>query len=83
MADFYCINCGTKSSSVASLTGQSCSRHPLGPSKGKHVLYESSAKSQYVCKYCGSKSSTIASLTGQSCSRHPLGPSKGKHSPAL
>ncbi|MCZ2131121.1 MAG: hypothetical protein LC109_12765 [Bacteroidia bacterium] len=83
MANFYCEYCGTKSSSVSSLTGSSCSRHPSGPNKGKHKLYEGSEKSQYVCKYCGTKSSSLSSLTGSSCSRHPEGANKGKHAPAL
>lgn len=83
MANFYCMYCGQKYSSVSSLTGSSCTRHPNGPLKGKHALYEGSEKSQYTCKYCGQKYSTIASLTGSSCTRHPNGPLKGKHSPAL
>ncbi|MNL58931.1 hypothetical protein D3C87_1826130 [compost metagenome] len=83
MANVYCEYCGTKSSSVSSLTSSSCSRHPNGPGKGKHKLYEGSEKSQYVCKYCGTKSSSLSSLTSSSCSRHPNGPGKGKHAPAL
>jgi DNA-directed RNA polymerase subunit RPC12/RpoP len=83
MANFYCEYCGAKSTSVASLTSGSCSRHPLGAGKGKHKLYEGQEKSQYVCKYCGGKSSSIASLTAGSCSRHPNGAGKGKHAPAL
>lgn len=83
MANFYCEYCGQKYSSVSSLTGSFCSRHPNGPCKGKHKLYEGSEKSQYVCKYCGQKYSSISSLTGSSCSRHPNGPCKGKHAPAL
>ena len=82
MANFYCANCGTQRSSVSSLTGSSCSRHPLGANKGKHILYEGSEKSQYTCKYCGTNRSTISSLTAGSCHRHPDG-SRGKHSPAL
>ncbi len=83
MANFYCEYCGTKSSSVSSLTGSSCSRHPNGAGKGKHSLYQGSEKSQYTCKYCGTHSSSLSSLTGSSCSRHPNGAGKGKHSPAL
>lgn len=83
MANFYCEYCGTKFSSVSSLTSSSCSRHPNGSSKGKHKLYEGSEKSQYPCKYCGTKFSSLTSLTSSSCYRHPLGSSKGKHSPAL
>ena len=83
MANFYCMYCGQKYSSVSSLTGSSCTRHPNGPLKGKYVLYEGSEKTQYTCKYCGQKYSTIAALTGSSCTRHPNGSLKGKHSPAL
>lgn len=83
MANFYCENCGTKSSSVSSLSGGTCGRHPLGSGKGKHVLYQGSEKTQYTCKYCGTKSTSISSLTGGTCGRHPLGTGKGKHEPAL
>jgi DNA-directed RNA polymerase subunit RPC12/RpoP len=83
MANYYCEHCGTKSSSVSSLTSNSCMRHPNGAHKGKHVLYQGNEKSQYVCKYCGTKSSSISSLTSNSCMRHPNGSHKGKHSPAL
>lgn len=83
MSNFYCVNCGYKSSSVSTLTNLSCPRHPLGPDKGKHILYEGSEKSQYVCKYCGYKSPAINTLTNLSCSRHPNGSGKGRHSPAL
>ena len=79
MANYYCEYCGSKYSSVSSLTANSCSRHPDG--RGKHKLYEGSEKSQYVCKYCGQKYSSLTSLTANSCSRHPNG--KGKHAPAL
>lgn len=79
MANFYCEYCGSKASSIASLTLNSCPRHPEG--RGKHKLYEGSEKSKYSCKYCGSSASTISSLTLNSCPRHPNG--KGKHSPAL
>ncbi|SHG21260.1 hypothetical protein SAMN05444372_103201 [Flavobacterium micromati] len=83
MSNFYCEYCGTKSSSISSLTGSSCSRHPLGGNKGRHKLYEGSEKSKYSCKYCGTSSSSISSLTGNSCSRHPNGSNKGKHAAAL
>ena len=83
MSNFYCINCGFKSNSVSSLTNLSCIRHPLGPGKGNHILYEGSEKAQYVCKYCGFKATSIAALTNLSCLRHPNGAGKGKHSPAL
>lgn len=82
MANFYCEYCGTKASSVSSLTANSCTRHPMGVNKGKHSLYEGSEKSQYTCKYCGNKSTSISSLTANSCTRHPNGVNKGHHSPA-
>lgn len=83
MANYYCEYCGTKYSSVSSLTNDSCMRHPNGSHKGKHKLYEGSEKSQYVCKYCGTKYSYLPSLTNDSCMRHPNGTHKGKHAPAL
>ncbi|MGL4562266.1 MAG: hypothetical protein ACRCVW_00220 [Brevinema sp.] len=83
MANYYCAYCGHKSTSVSTLTGNSCPRHPLGSGKGKHSLYEGSEKSKYTCKYCGQSSNSISTLTGNSCSRHPNGNGKGKHSPAL
>ena len=83
MANFYCKYCGTKFPSISSLTAGPCQRHPLGPSKGKHVLYEGSEKSQYVCKYCGTKYPSISILTASPCQRHPNGVNKGKHEPAI
>jgi len=83
MANYYCEYCGQKFSSVSSLTASSCIRHPLGPNKGKHKLYEGSEKSKYTCKYCGQSFGSISSMTASSCIRHANGPNKGKHSPAL
>lgn len=83
MAHFFCEYCGGKYSSIQTLTASSCNRHPLGPNKGKHKIYEGSEKSSYVCKYCGSKYSSIVSMVGSSCNRHPNGSNKGNHSPAL
>jgi len=83
MANFYCEYCGAKFSSVSSMTGATCTRHPAGVNKGKHSLYQGSEKSQYTCKYCGSKSSSISAMTGATCTRHPNGVNKGHHSPAL
>ena len=80
---FYCKYCGHKATSVASLTTSACIRHPDGPHKGRHALYEGSEKEAYTCKYCGHKASTISSLTASACIRHPNGPHKGKHEPAL
>lgn len=75
MANFYCKWCGSKYSSVSSLTNGSCSKSPTR----KHELYEGSEKSQYTCKYCGAHYSSISSLTNGSCSKSP----NKKHSPAL
>lgn len=83
MAKFYCEYCGIDRSSVSSLTGSSCGRHPLGSNKGKHKLYEGAEKKQYTCKYCGTNRTSISSLTGSSCGRHPDGSNKGKHALAL
>ncbi len=83
MAKFYCKYCGSSYSSISSLTSGSCSKHPDGGNKGKHVLYEGGEKKEYFCKYCGAKYSSLSSLTSGSCSKHPNGSNKGKHSPAL
>lgn len=83
MSKFYCEYCGNSYSSVQSLTGSTCSRHPDGSGKGRHKLYEGSEKAQYTCKFCGNKYSSIASLTGATCSRHPAGSGKGRHAPAM
>ena len=83
MANYYCEYCGTKASSIQGLTVNTCIRHPNGPSKGKHKLYEGSEKTKYSCKYCGTTASSINGLTANTCVRHPDGASKGKHSPAL
>ena len=80
---FYCKYCGHKASSVASLTASMCIRHPDGPHKGRHALYEGSEKEKFTCKYCGKQFSSIASLTASKCIRHPEGPHKGNHVPAL
>ena len=80
---YYCKYCGLKTTSVNSLTSLSCQRHPNGPGKGRHALYEGGEKTTYVCKYCGLKSISIASLTSSKCQRHPNGPQKGRHEPAL
>ena len=80
---FYCKYCGHKTTSVNSLTASLCQRHPNGPGKGRHALYEGGEKASYVCKYCGLKSTSIASLTSSKCQRHPNGPAKGRHEPAL
>lgn len=76
MANFYCKWCGTKHSSVSSLTGNSCSKNPDGK---RHELYEGSEKAKYTCKFCGIQHSSISSLTGNSCSKSP----NKRHQPAL
>ena len=83
MAKFYCEYCGHSASSVQSLTASSCYRHPKGPNKGRHKLYEGGEKSKYTCKYCGHQASSIQTLISSSCFRHPDGPNKGRHAPAL
>jgi len=80
---FYCKYCGHKTTSVNSLAASLCQRHPTGPGKGRHALYEGGEKTSYVCKYCGLKSTSIASLTSSKCQRHPSGHAKGRHEPAL
>ncbi|WP_300369617.1 hypothetical protein [Brachyspira sp.] len=81
--NFYCEYCGNKYSTIATLTNGTCIKHPDGPNKGKHKLYEGGEKSDYFCKYCGNRYHTIASLTNGHCIKHPNGPNKGYHSPAL
>ncbi|MCQ2272978.1 MAG: hypothetical protein MJZ72_09395 [Bacteroidales bacterium] len=83
MEKYYCEYCGTSFSSVRALTASSCFRHPDGPGKGKHKLYQGGEKSEYTCKYCGTKYRDLRAMTAGSCFRHPNGPGKGKHSPAL
>jgi DNA-directed RNA polymerase subunit RPC12/RpoP len=83
MPNHYCKYCGYKATSVHSLTSGFCPRHPAGPNKGKHALYEGGEKSQYTCKNCGSRYSALSQLTSAFCPRHPDGPNKGKHQPAL
>lgn len=80
---FCCKYCGHKAASVGSLTGSACMRHPEGPGRGRHAVYEGSEKCIYVCKWCGRKAGDIASLTSSQCQRHPDGPGKGRHEPAL
>ena len=81
--NYYCKYCGSKHSSIASLTANYCPRHPAGAGKGHHALYEGAEKSKYECKYCGNSFASLLSLTANYCSRHPLGANKGHHEPAL
>jgi predicted nucleic acid-binding Zn ribbon protein len=83
MPTHLCEYCGTKFSSVVNLTSSPCFRHPLGPNKGKHKLFEGGEKPLYVCKYCGTDNTGLANLTSMPCYRHPSGSNKGKHVPAL
>lgn len=46
----YCEYCGKKFASVRQLTSATCVRHPDGPNKGRHKLYEGTEKSEYTCK---------------------------------
>jgi hypothetical protein len=79
----YCKNCGVSAKTIDSLTSTLCARHPDGPRKGNHELYEGSGKSRYYCKNCGTSAKTIALLTASACNKHPKGSLKGKHEPAL
>lgn len=53
---YYCEYCGHRFPSVRLLTSAPCVRHPDGPNKGRHKLYEGTEKSEYTCKYCGKSS---------------------------
>ncbi len=83
MTTYTCEYCGHQTSLVFALTASSCQRHPDGPGRGRHKLYEGSSKKSYSCKYCGHPGYSIFSLTSGSCQRHPLGAGKGRHAPAL
>jgi DNA-directed RNA polymerase subunit RPC12/RpoP len=78
-----CKYCGHKARDVRSLTGNACMRHPEGPGKGRHAVYEGSEKGVYTCKWCGKQTGDIAGLTSSRCIRHPAGAGKGWHEPAL
>ncbi len=65
------------------LSANKCHRHPLGPYKANHKLYEGGEKSKYTCKYCGQQFNSIMAMTANKCHRHPDGSYKGNHSPAL
>jgi len=79
MGDVYiCKNCGREFRDIATMTANSCSRHPDG--RGPHVPYEGGEKQKYTCKFCGREYRDIGTMTANSCSRHPDG--KGPHSPA-
>ena len=80
---YSCKFCGHKARDVRSLTGNACMRHPEGPGKWRHAVYEGGEKGQYTCKWCGKRAGDIGSLTGSMCQRHPAGPGKGRHEPAL
>lgn len=78
---YYCKYCGSKASSISSLTSGSCPKHPNGWCKGNHEPYQGNEKKNYYCEYCGAKASSISSLTSGSCPKHPNGWCKGNHSP--
>ena len=66
----YCAYCGQSFKSVSELTRAGlCARHPDGPVRGKHKLYEGTEKSAYTCKYCGAEARTIDRLTASTCVR--------------
>ena len=83
MPAFLCKYCGHKAASVTALTAGACQRHPHGPGRGKHALYEGGEHDRYTCKYCGHKDASLSTLTAGNCQRHPDGPGKGRHAPAL
>ena len=61
---YYCAYCGQFFKSVSELTRAGlCARHPDGPVRGKHKLYEGAEKTVYTCKYCGMEARTIDRLT--------------------
>ncbi len=76
MANFYCKWCGSKHSTITSLTNSTCFKNPEG---NKHALYEGTEKPQYACKYCGQKHTTLTSLTNSTCFKSPT----KLHQPAL
>lgn len=82
-ADNYsCRFCGSRFSSISSMTANKCSRHPDGAYKGYHSPYQGdNAKKKFFCSYCGSSFTSIGSMTANKCSRHPNGAYKGYHSP--
>jgi len=79
----YCKYCGTSAPNARSLTANACIRHPDGPGRGKHALYQGDTTGEYVCEFCGKTFPNIKSMTANMCIRHPDGPGKGRHSPAL
>ena len=81
--NYYCEYCGHKFPDVRSLTSASCPRHPDGPNKGRHKLYEGSEKTKYTCKFCGKQFPSIMVMVGGQCVNHPKGTNKGPHAPAL
>lgn len=81
MKSYYCEYCGTKYSSISTLTLNKCARHPNGIHKGQHKIYEGSEKSRYECKHCGTKFNSISTLTTGKCARHPKGANQGHHLP--
>lgn len=83
MPNYYCEYCGHRFSDVRQLVSSTCSRHPDGPNRGHHKLYEGTEKSKYTCKYCGHTFTSIMQMVGGTCAYHPKGSNKGTHAPAL
>lgn len=83
MANYYCEYCGHRFVDVRQLVSATCSRHPDGPNRGRHKLYEGTEKSKYTCKYCGHTFSSIMQMVGGTCAYHLNGSNKGGHAPAL
>ena len=80
---YYCEYCGHKFPTVQLLTSGTCPRHPNGPNKGNHKLYEGTEKKEYTCKYCGHHFSSIMQMVGATCPKSPKGSNRGMHVPAL
>jgi DNA-directed RNA polymerase subunit RPC12/RpoP len=81
--NYYCEYCGHKFPNPRLLASGTCSRHPDGPNRGYHKLYEGTEKKKYTCKYCGRQFDSILQMVGGTCSHHPKGSNKGGHAPAL
>jgi len=70
--------CGIMHAQISNLVATPCFRHPDGPNKGKHKLYEGTEKAHCNCIYCGTSTSSIANLTSIPCFRHPKDSKKRK-----
>lgn len=83
MQTYFCEHCGQSFYNVRALTAALCARHPDGPNRGRHRLYEGEAARPCTCRYCGVHAPDIRNLTLGNCQRHPNGPLRGRHAPAL